>query len=239
MRSGHHRRHNGGRNAAIEPASIFAGVLRCKHCGGLVTRVSKGTYVYLVCSRANRKGTGACRYLAVSYKGVEDALRANAKAILRDAPRGLETAELEKAIATLDADTDVLEEQARRLADELIQNPSETVRMRLKEKEAEWRSARESIRTLRAQQEARARPYVQRRLDALRNALRGKPLDVSDVNKALKEVVSKIVFDPEAGKLAIHWHHAPERPTQDVPFFSRHTEFYRQSKRLNEAARTH
>jgi DNA invertase Pin-like site-specific DNA recombinase len=31
-----------GRNADTEPASIFAGVLRCTHCGGLVTRVAKG-----------------------------------------------------------------------------------------------------------------------------------------------------------------------------------------------------
>jgi hypothetical protein len=33
---------------------------------------------------------------------------------------------------------------------------------------------------------------------------------VSDVNKALKEAVSKIVIDPEAGSLTIHWHHADE-----------------------------
>jgi DNA invertase Pin-like site-specific DNA recombinase len=45
-----------GRNANADPASIFAGVLKCARCGGTVTRVAKGTYVYLVCSRAHRKG---------------------------------------------------------------------------------------------------------------------------------------------------------------------------------------
>jgi hypothetical protein len=33
-----------GRNATTEPASIFAGLLRCTHCGGLVTRVAAGLF---------------------------------------------------------------------------------------------------------------------------------------------------------------------------------------------------
>jgi hypothetical protein len=40
--------------------------------------------------------------------------------------------------------------------------------------------------------------------------LRRRPLNVSDVNKALKEAVRKVVIDPEAGSLSIHWHHANE-----------------------------
>ena len=35
-----------GRNATTAPASIFAGVIKCVHCGGVVTRVSKGAHVY-------------------------------------------------------------------------------------------------------------------------------------------------------------------------------------------------
>jgi DNA invertase Pin-like site-specific DNA recombinase len=219
-----------GRNASTKLTSIFAGVLRCAHCGGLVTRVSKGAYVYLVCSKANRKGTGACRYLAVSYKDVESAVRTNARAIIRDAPRGLDTAELDEEIAKLDEDTDVIEAQTHRLADELARDNSGAVRARLREREAELKAALERLRTLRAQRDTRARPYVQRRFDALRNALSRKPLNVVEANKALKEAVGKIVLDPEAGRLAIHWHHAPERPTEGVPFFSKHTEFYQRSK---------
>ena len=215
-----------GRNAHTEPASIFAGLLRCANCGGVVTRVAKGAHVYLVCSRANRKGTRACRYLAVPYENVESAMRGNAKEIVRYAPRGLATQELEQEIEKLDMDADIVEEQARRLADELIQEDSEVVRLRLREKEAEWKAARERLRTLRAQQEAMARPYVRQRLDTLKKALQRKPLNVSEVNRALKEAVNKIVFDPEAGKLALHWHHAPERPTEDVPFVSRHSKVF-------------
>jgi hypothetical protein len=36
---------------------------------------------------------------------------------------------------------------------------------------------------------------------------------VAVVNKALKEAVGKIVLDPEAGRLAIHWHRASEPTT--------------------------
>ena len=67
-----------GRNAIAPPASIFAGILRCVRCTGIVTRVSKGQQVYLVCSRANRKGTRACKYEAVRYSDVEAALLQNA-----------------------------------------------------------------------------------------------------------------------------------------------------------------
>jgi hypothetical protein len=217
-----------GRNASSVPASIFAGILRCVHCGGLVTRVPKGKYVYLVCSKANRKGTGACKYLAVTYDDLEEALRLNIEGIIRDAPRGLETKELEAEIESLDRDADVLEIQARDLADELIREKSDAVRTRLREKEAEWKATRERLRALKARRDALARPYVQRRLDALMSALQRKPLNVVEANKALKESVSKIVLDPEEGTFAIHWHHATE-PTEDVPFFSKHTEFYKTS----------
>jgi recombinase/recombinase-like zinc beta ribbon protein/resolvase-like protein len=211
-----------GRNASAAPASIFAGVLRCAYCGGLVTRVSKGDHVYLVCSRANRKGTKeGCKYLAVRYQDVEEALTVNAKVIIDGAPRGLETEELDAEIANLDVVADVIADQARDLADELIQEKSGAVRRRLREKETELDVMHERLRTLRARRDALARPYVQRRLTVLQEALLREPLNVVEANQALKEAVSKIVLDPEAAKLTIYWHHASE-PSDGVPFFSRH-----------------
>jgi DNA invertase Pin-like site-specific DNA recombinase len=124
-----------GRNAFIRPASIFAGVLRCSRCNGLVTRVSKGEYVYLVCSKANRKGVNACNYQAVRYGDVEHALVVNAEAMIREAPRGMETAELDAEITNLDAVVDVLSDQASDLADELMGERSGVSRRRLQEKE--------------------------------------------------------------------------------------------------------
>jgi Recombinase zinc beta ribbon domain len=76
-----------GRNALNEPASIFAGLMKCARCGGSVIRVSKGAYAYLVCSKAHNKSNG-CKYLAVPYDIVEDAVRRNAGLIFKHAPRG-------------------------------------------------------------------------------------------------------------------------------------------------------
>jgi Recombinase/Recombinase zinc beta ribbon domain len=76
-----------GRHAAVEPKSVFAGLLKCAHCGGTVTRMVKGARdVYLICSRANRRV--GCKYQAVRYRDVERALRDNAKVIVEEAPRG-------------------------------------------------------------------------------------------------------------------------------------------------------
>ena len=42
--------------------------------------------------------------------------------------------------------------------------------------------------------------------------------------------MSKIILDPEAGRLAIYWHHASE-PTDDVSFFSRHSKVFEDDAR--------
>ena len=103
-----------GRNATTEPASIFAGVLRCTHCGGLVTRVSKGgaSGGYITLCAQRRTGKAQRRVVTLRCPtGRVSAVRANAKTIIRDAPRGLETAELDEQIAKLDADTEAIEAQ--------------------------------------------------------------------------------------------------------------------------------
>jgi hypothetical protein len=67
-----------------------------------------------------------------------------------------------------------------------------------------------------------ATPYVARRLQALEQPLTRKPLNVVDANKALKEVVGRVVINPETAKLLLHWHHALGQPTDAGPFASRH-----------------
>jgi DNA invertase Pin-like site-specific DNA recombinase len=108
-----------GRNAAAEPKSIFAGLLRCAHCGGTVTRMSKGSdNVYLICSRANRRLP--CKYQAVRYEDVERALVENTTVIMQEAPRGEETASIEQEITNLDTAVNAIEIETRDLAHELI-----------------------------------------------------------------------------------------------------------------------
>jgi hypothetical protein len=61
-----------GKNAGATVRSIFAGMLKCRHCGGTVTRASKGEWVYLVCSAAN-SSPRTCRYEALPYLEAEEA----------------------------------------------------------------------------------------------------------------------------------------------------------------------
>ena len=87
----------------------------------------------------------------------------------------VQTEELEAAIANLDDVVSVLAENTADLADEVIREKSGVVRQRLRDKEAEFEKAKEDLRALKAQTECLAAPYVQRRLDALMNALKRKP----------------------------------------------------------------
>ena len=210
-----------GRNAERPPASIFAGVLKCPCCGGSVIRVPKGDYTYLVCSKAHAHANG-CKCPAVRYEDVEEALRRNIKQIYKHAPRGRNTADIDRELEELDERASLLADDGRALADELIQHPGTFVRQRLIEKEAELKEVREAARELKARRDALAKPYVLARLKALRESLSHRTLNVPEVNKLLKETVSKIVADPSAGRLTIFWRHS-EEPTGDIPFFSRHS----------------
>lgn len=217
-----------GRNANLPAASVFAGVLKCAHCGGSTLRVSKGVYVYLVCSRANAHAKG-CKYLAVRYGDVEQALTENIRTIVRRAPRGRSTAELEATISDLDEHVSDLADTARGLAEELARERSEAIRIRLREAEAELEEARESVRELRERRDTLSKPYVLKRLTALRDSFRRKPLNIVEANKVLKESVQRIVMDAEAGRLTIYWRHA-EAPTEDIPFYSRHSAAFRSAE---------
>jgi len=82
-----------GKNTGAPVRSIFAGVMKCQHCGGTVTRVNKGEHVYLVCSAAHGK-SGTCKYESVPYTGAVNAFRERLLETLESAPRGNNTAEI-------------------------------------------------------------------------------------------------------------------------------------------------
>jgi DNA invertase Pin-like site-specific DNA recombinase len=208
-----------GRNADAEPRSIFAGVLRCAHCGDTVTRVSKGEYVYLVCSRANQRAKG-CRYVTVPYAEAEAEFRRSASSIIGDAPRGYDTAELEAEVEGQDVLVGELMDECQHLLNLTISDKSEAARQRLQAAETELRTERERLRELRAQRETRTSANVLRRLEAVRVALERKPINVTEANRALRQAVSRIVLDPEQVTLTIFWLHAEQRP-QEVQLYTR------------------
>jgi DNA invertase Pin-like site-specific DNA recombinase len=216
-----------GRNAGGAIKSVFAGILKCAHCGGTVTRVAKANHVYLVCSLANRKA--GCVHQAVRYNDVEQALRQKAKTVIEDAPRGLSDEDTEAKIARLDNGVGVLEDEAQELADELIIERSTTVRQRLQAKERALEAQREELRRLKADRDKSAKPNVERRLQALLTTLTAKTFNVVRANTALKEAASRLVLNPETGELTIFWQHT-EQPSEAGLFYSRHYTGFDDSK---------
>jgi DNA invertase Pin-like site-specific DNA recombinase len=209
-----------GRNARHDPKSIVAGITRCATCGNVVTRVSKGDYVYLVCSRANMRAQG-CKYLAVPYGDVEGALRANVGWLIKEAPRGKSTAALDKEIAGLVTMELHYSGEASDLADLAAREKSPTARKRLREKEAELRETQARLRTATAERDTLTTASVRDRLRAVEDALLVDTLDVVVANQALKQAMSRIVLDPERARLEVYWHHAPES-VQVIHFYTRH-----------------
>ncbi|MEY9573683.1 hypothetical protein ABIE88_001259 [Bradyrhizobium diazoefficiens] len=211
-----------GRNAKQPPKSIVSGIVFCATCGHAVTRVAKGDYVYLVCSRANMRADG-CTYKAMRYDTVESALRERAHQLIKEAPRGQNTAALEKKISALQNNADGAESQMSDLA-ELIAgergSPEATAaRKRLREIEQYLKDTQKQLRDLRAQRDTLTTASVRDRLKAVERALSSNT-DAGGTNAVLRDAIRRIVLDPEQGMLWVRWHHSDE--TQGITCITRH-----------------
>lgn len=210
-----------GRNAKQPPKSIVSGIIFCATCGHAVTRVAKGDYVYLVCSRANMRAEG-CDYKAVRYDTVDKALRGNARHLIKDAPRGKTTTALEKQIDELQANADRVEQWVFDLADLAARNRTPVADRRLGKAERELKAIQKQLRDLRAQRDTMTTASVKDRLKAVEHVLT-RSSDVTETNAALRDAIRRIVLDPVQGHLWIRWHHSEE--IQDVPCGTRHMDW--------------
>jgi hypothetical protein len=208
-----------GRNAVRPVSSLVAGVAKCSHCGGSVIRVSKGEYVYLICSWAHSKA--GCKYQAVSYREVEQGLRLNIEALIEEAPRGSSTEEIGNQIAMRDAGVSELRDEAQALLREFRETRSPTMRAALAQVERNIELNESELQALRDRRERLGAPFIIRRLNALREELMRQDFDVAAANRALKAAVGKVVIDPEAGRIEVHWRDSDA--VSDVPIWSRHS----------------
>ncbi|MCK1454354.1 recombinase family protein [Bradyrhizobium sp. 35] len=210
-----------GRNARQPTKSIVSGIIFCATCGHAVTRVAKGDYVYLVCSRANMRAEG-CDYKAVRYDTVDKALRENVRGLIKEAPRGKSTAALEKQIEELQANADRVEQWVFDLADLAARNRTPVADRRLGKAERELKAIQKQLRDLRTQRDTMTTASVKDRLKAVEHVLT-KSDDVAETNAALRDAIRRIVLDPVQGHLWIRWHHSEE--IQDVPCGTRHMDW--------------
>jgi DNA invertase Pin-like site-specific DNA recombinase len=211
-----------GRNAKQPPKSIVSGIVFCATCGHAVTRVAKGDYVYLVCSRANMRAEG-CAYKAVRYDTVENALRENARRLVKAAPRGKSTSALDKKIEQAQSEADGMEILTFELLELIAEergSPEATAASRsLREVERRLKGLQKELRDLRAQRDTLTTASVRDRLKAVERALTGNT-NVVETNTVLRDAIRRIVLDPEQGRLWVRWHHSEE--IQDIPCATRH-----------------
>lgn len=210
-----------GRNARQPPKSIVSGIVFCATCGHAVTRVAKGDYVYLLCSRANMRATEH-PYQAVRYDTVEKALRENAHRLVKEAPRGKSTSALEKEIDALQANADRVEQWVFDLADLAARDRSPAASRRLANAERELKELQRQLRELRAKRDTMTTASVKDRLKAVERALTGKD-DVVAVNEVLRDAIKRVVLDPQQGHLWVRWHHSDE--VQDILCVTRHMDW--------------
>jgi Resolvase, N terminal domain/Recombinase/Recombinase zinc beta ribbon domain len=207
-----------GRNTKMPVKSIFAGVLKCQHCGGTFTRVNKGEHVYLVCSAAHGK-SGTCKYESLPYHDAVREMRRIAHSILDEAPRGNDTADMDSAIERLRIEIDAGEDRINELLELTISDKSRKARQELQNAERQLDEAREKLRQAIERRDTLMSTNVRLRLAAVEKALTGETIDTEEANKALRGAVRRMVMRPAEGALEIHWHHADE--PQEVAFVTR------------------
>jgi DNA invertase Pin-like site-specific DNA recombinase len=208
-----------GKNTNAPVQSIFAGVLKCRHCGGTVTRVNKGEHVYLVCSAAHAKAD-TCKYESVPYHDAEREMRRVIHQVLDGAPRGNDTAEMDEKIGQQRAAIDAGEDRVRELLELTITDKSRAARQALNTAEQELEETAESLRKMLERRDTMTSTNVKLRLAAVEKALTAETVDTEEANKALRGAVRKMVMRPQEGRLDILWHHA-EEPQETLFFTSR------------------
>ncbi|WP_051677613.1 recombinase family protein [Bradyrhizobium sp. URHD0069] len=198
-----------GRYSGTKTASIIAGLGKCVKCGSTVLRVSKGEYVYLVCTRASAKGD--CEYKAVPYSEVETAMIENWRVLVEEAPRGADTDEIDTDIINAEEALSTLRDTYNLFADEFAETRSFSSRTRMREAARELESEEQALKDLKARRDRLSAPYVLKRIEALGTALQAQPLDVHKANLALRAVVDRIVFDVERSRITFHWRDSEQR----------------------------
>jgi DNA invertase Pin-like site-specific DNA recombinase len=207
-----------GRNASAPVRSIFAGVLKCQHCEGTVTRVNKGEHVYLVCSAAHGR-SGTCKYESVPYAEAAGEFRRTLGMTLENAPRGKDTGQMDHDIERLRVEIDAGGDRVNELLELTITDKSRAAGQALQRAERELEQTEDKLHKLLEHRDTLTSTNVKMRLIAVEKALTAEPMDTEAANKALRVAVRKMIMRPQEGTLEILWHHANE--PQEIVFVTK------------------
>ncbi len=197
------------RMQSAQPAvSILAGLARCPVCGGVMTRVFKGSKAQpvarLVCSAV--KSRSAHAYVSIPLDIITTAIRRlasmpfpskveNLEDDLRGAQAGLEETviEVESTLVSLKAAP-----------------KSKALLRQLAAQEAALERAKAAVADLERQAAETDTLLLKRRHERLTDVLSAEPFDPGKANAALRECLKSVLVNHETGELVLSWRHDGE-----------------------------
>jgi len=201
-----------GRHASHPISNIFAGLGRCVHCGGTMTRLNKGSgktkWVYLICVAA--RTAGSCKYELIPYGRLEQAFLDNVSYLVGDAPAGNKGKEIDKEIRDLEDALSATGDQLEGWLNAVGKAPSVALAKRIRELEQAREEERRRLEDLLEQRDTLSGKFVKARLANLKAVATTDPLDRTLLNTALRETVSYVNIDAENYQLVFHWRHGGE-----------------------------
>jgi DNA invertase Pin-like site-specific DNA recombinase len=200
-----------GRHAARPLKNVFAGLAKCPRCGGSMLRTSKGkkNRVLFVCGRA--KAGAGCEYYSVPYDDAEEALLVNVDTLIADAPSGDD--KIDGQLFSVNELGENLATDIEMLLD-MAQEGDRSVLKRVRKLERELDELKNQRDELLRRREEISNKLVQHRLEELRASCGAEHVDLSEINRALRLVVSDVVIDYEHYSLDFDWRHGG---TSSVP----------------------
>jgi DNA invertase Pin-like site-specific DNA recombinase len=185
----------GRKRVKASPVSPLAGLVRCALCGGTMIRVQKGkrSRPHYVCAAA-KTGAG-CEYHSAREDILVGAIEHNASWIAAQIPDAHE--EVEQEIKKLEGQLEDIEHVASVLVDQIIEEPSEILRERLRETEKARIEAQEALQRLIME---KGTPIAGARSKALEMLAEGHVDGV-----ALRTLFEAIEVDPKRKTAALKW----------------------------------
>ncbi|CAJ0877747.1 hypothetical protein AMST5_02906 [freshwater sediment metagenome] len=210
-----------GRHAGKPIQNVLGGVARCWRCGGVMTRVMKGSgskagRPYLVCEAAKvgkRDGEGrkVCEYRAAPLDPIEVGLRDGILEAIEQAPGPGQDPQLDGLIEGAEVAIAARDENIGNVLDAIAETGgTRGLTAKLRELEKERDVAKAELIRLQERRATAFGPFLANRLTALGEALEAEPFDRGAANARLREACFAVTVDPDQLVLTLHWKHGGE-----------------------------
>lgn len=190
-------------------SNVFSGLGLCARCGGTMTMQNKATsrrggtkdYRYLVCVHA-RYGRG-CKYSAINLADLTASFERDAERILALPPS--RTRDTDAELKALEGPLSALQDRIETLVRGYERVADPALLSRLTEARGELTQLEERERSLLALAVDTSGPVVQKRIVALKGALKEDLRDTQRINGCMRAIFAGMSLDPDTGIATLQW----------------------------------